>query len=142
MHRAFDLLIVDDDPDQVELIRIVIRELGLLHRCHHAANGSIALDFLNRRSPFEDAPRPHLILMDFNMPGMEACDVLRCIKGNSHLRSIPVIMLSSSQSLKDIDACYHEHANAWIQKPGDLDGSLQVIRELDRFWSETARLID
>jgi CheY-like chemotaxis protein len=134
MGRVFDLLIVDDDASQVGLLRTSLDELGLLHKCHHCSSGPQALDFVNRRPPFQGAPRPHLILLDLNMPGMDGCEVLRRIKSDPELCSIPVVMLSTSQALKDVNACYREHANAYIQKPGDLEGNLAFLRNLDQFW--------
>jgi two-component system, chemotaxis family, response regulator Rcp1 len=140
MERLFDLLVVDDEPAQLRLMQIVIKELGLRHRFHCATSAAVALDFLNRRAPFQDAPRPHLILLDVNMPGMNGCEVLQCIKQDPRFRSIPVIMLSNSQALNDIATCYGAHANAYICKPKDLAENLTVMRELSRFWFQTASL--
>lgn len=138
MGRVFDLLIVDDDPVQLQLVQDLVRELGLLHRCHCVSDGGKALDLLRRRPPFEKAPRPDLILLDLNMPGMHGSEVLHRIKSDLELGSIPVIMLSSSEALQDVDACYREHANAYIQKPTDLESNLALLREIDRFWAELA----
>lgn len=136
MGRSFDLLIVDDDVSQGSLVRTLLQEMGLSHRCHHCSSGSEALDFLDRRAPFQNAPRPHLILLDVNLPGMDGCEVLERIKSNPQLRSIPVVMLSTSRSLRDIDACYNAHANAYIRKPTDLAGNVAVLRHLDQFWND------
>lgn len=136
MGRVFDMLVVDDDPGQKTLIQGVLGELGLSHRCHYAPNGPKALDFLRRTPPFENAPRPDLILLDFNMPGMDGCEVLHSVKSDPDLCSIPVVMLSSSEALKDVDACYREHANAYVLKPTDLESHLTLLRNLDRFWSQ------
>lgn len=141
MGRILDLLIVDDDPGQPQLIRAMINELALPDRCHYASSGFMALDFLNRRAPFEQAPRPDLILLDVNMPKMNGCELLQSIKNDTGFRLIPVIMMSNSESFSDVDACYGHSANAYIRKPADLDGNLRVVRGLDRFWSDTARLI-
>jgi two-component system, chemotaxis family, response regulator Rcp1 len=140
MGRVLDLLIVDDDPGQLRLVEALLADLKLLHHCYYAPNGPKALDFLNRRRPFEDVPRPNLILLDVNMPGMNGCEVLHHVKSDPDLRSIPVIMLSSSQALKDVNACYSEHANAYISKPEDLESTLDVLRDIDRFWGDTALL--
>lgn len=140
--QSFDLLIIDDDAIQVDLVRMMMRELKLSHVCHHAASGLAALDFLNRRPPFENAPRPHLILLDLNMPRMNGCELLRLLKADEQFRSIPVVMFSNSDDLRDIEACYGEHANAYIRKPTDLNSNLSVLTELDRFWFGTARLRD
>jgi CheY-like chemotaxis protein len=142
MDRVLDLLIIDDDPSQAALMKAVVRELGLPHHCHYAFNGSVALDFLRRIPPFERAPRPDLILLDLNMPGMNGREVLHIVKSDPALHSIPVIMLSSSHAIQEVAACYGEHANAYIQKPLDLEGNLSVVRHLDRFWSGLALLPD
>lgn len=142
MSRTLNLLIVDDDPKQVRLMETLMQELGLLHRCYHAMSGAQALAFLKRLTPFEDAPRPQLILLDLNMPGMNGYEVLREIKSDPLFRSIPVVMLSCSGALKDVDACYGEHANAYVQKPLDLEGNLQIVREIDRFWADVACILD
>lgn len=138
MGRIFDVLIVDDDPGQPKIIRTLMGELGLKHQCHYAPNGQGALDFLYRRPPFETVPRPHLILLDLHMPGMDGCEVLRQVKSDPELCSIPIVMLSSSPESRDVDACYREHANAFIEKPKDIEGHLKILREIDHFWAERA----
>jgi len=136
MARSFDLLIVDDDAAQVLLLGLLLQELDLSHRYHHCSSGAETLDFLHRRPPFEQAPRPHLILLDLNMPGMDGCEVLRRVKSDPELRSIPVVMLSTSRSLEDVHACYDAHANAYIKKPTDLDSNVAMLRHLDQFWTD------
>jgi CheY-like chemotaxis protein len=134
------LLIVDDDTAQVQLLKALLHELGLAHRCHHALSGDIALAFLNRAPPYQNAPRPHLILLDLNMPGMDGCEVLHRIKGDPKFLTIPVIVLSNSQSSQDVDACYNGHANAYLVKPGNLDAALAMVQSIDRFWCGTAQV--
>lgn len=140
MGRAFDLLIVDDDPAQITLMRALLAELKLPHRCHHAAHGSAALHFLHRDPPFQSVPRPDLILLDINMPGMNGCEILHEIKSDPDLHSIPVMVLSNSLAAKDVNACYAEHANAYLHKEADLDSNLDLVRLIDRFWARTAVL--
>ncbi len=140
MGRVFDLLIVDDDPAQLQLAQSLLAELGLPHRCHHASDGPKAIDFLQRKHPFEEAPRPHLILMDLNMPGMDGCEVLRRVKSDAQLCAIPVIMFSSSQALQDVNAAYCGRANAYICKPTELEANLTLFRDIVRFWAEVAVL--
>jgi CheY-like chemotaxis protein len=138
--RPRDLLIVDDDALQAYLFEQSLRELGFEHRCFHAPGGAQALDFLRRTSHFQNAPRPDLIILDMNMPGMDGCSVLREIKADPQLRSIPVIMFSATERDEDFDRCYHERANACIRKPKDYVDSLLVVREIERFWFQTAEL--
>jgi CheY-like chemotaxis protein len=140
MGRAVDLLIVDDDRGQLQLVEAMIRELGLQHRCHYTSNGFETLDFLHRVHPFEKAPRPQLILMDLNMPGMDGCEVLQQLKSDPALLSIPVIMFSSSQAEKDVSACYREHGNAYVRKPADFEETLTLFRDIDRFWAQSVTL--
>jgi CheY-like chemotaxis protein len=140
MDRGFNLLIVDDDVGQVQLLEVLMKELGLTHQCHHASDGAKALDYLHRRSPYEDAPRPDLVLLDLNMPGMNGHEVVRSIKSDPNLRSIPVIILSSSRDQTDVDASYSEGANAYINKPSDLETNLKTIASIDQFWGRVVRL--
>lgn len=128
-------LIVDDDVSQFHLIRTLLRELQLPHECHYTPDGRQALEFLRNHHPFEEAPRPDLVLLDLNMPGMTGWEVLHHLKEDPALRSIPAIIFSSSRALKDVNACYQEHANAFIQKPMDLDDTLRLLEGIDRFWS-------
>ncbi len=134
MSDALDFLIVDDDLSQLYLMESLLRDLGLQHKCHYASNGEQALDLLHRTHPFENAPRPSLILLDLNMPGMSGREVLERIKSDPQLRSIPTIVLSSSLAPKDVNACYQQHANAYIHKPMDIDETLQLLSGIDRFW--------
>ena len=135
-----DLLIVDDDEIQVYLFKHFLSELGRRHRCHHAASGPEALNFLRRRGAYAEAPRPELIVLDVNMPGMDGCQVLSEIKGDPGLRSIPVVMFSLGEMPEDVGRCYHARANAYVRKPGDYDSCLHAIDQIERFWCQTVRL--
>jgi len=140
MARVSNLLVVDDDVGQVILLRNLFKILGLPHECHHVVNGSLALQFLRLQPPYENAPRPQLILLDLNLPGKSGHEVLQEIKLDPVLRSIPVIVLSTSRRTEDIVASYDHHANAFISKPSDLPEAIEVISAIDRFWLETAEL--
>lgn len=132
---ALIFLVVDDNVDQFRLLRAVLKDLKLPHVCYYAQDGVQALNFLNRRPPFEAVPRPDLVLLDFDMPGMTGCEVLHQLKGDPNLKSIPAIILSGSRSSKHVNACYREHANAFVPKPIDLDDTIRVLESIDRFWS-------
>ena len=140
MSRVCDLLVVDDDTAQLQLLQLLLRELELPHHCHNVTTGDAALDFLHRKPPYESAPRPHLILLDLNLPGKTGCDILREIKTDPDLRLIPVIIFSQSQSRADIQACYTEKANAYISKPTDLDSNIKIIEAIERFWLKSVQL--
>ena len=85
-------------------------------------------------APFEKAPRPKLVLLDINMPGMSGCELLREIKGDRTIADIPVIILSSSTLNDTIRACYRDHANAYLEKPADLLTSLDMVASIESFW--------
>ena len=140
MARVLNFLIVDDDAGQVEMIQALLGQLNLQHGCYYAPDGPNALDFLKHKPPFENVPRPDLILLDLNMPGMSGSEVLHQVKSDPELRSIPVIMVSGSLTSHDVQACYKEHANAFISKPPDMESTLTLLRHMHRFWADTALL--
>jgi chemotaxis family two-component system response regulator Rcp1 len=133
--HALIILIVDDDVSQLHLFQALVRELKLPHECYYTSTGEDALKFIRQQSPFEAAPRPDIVLLDLNMPGMSGFEVLRHLKEDPEMRSIPAIVFSSSRALNDVSECYQEHANAFIQKPMDLDATLEVLEGIHRFWS-------
>lgn len=138
--REHNLLIVDDDANQATLFALLLAEIGHPHMCHHVSSGAKALQFLRRNAPFQNAPRPHLIVLDVNMPGEDGCDTLRIIKSDPELRCIPVIMFSASLDDADVLRSYKQHANAYVQKPSDLESSLSIVRHIESFWLQTAHL--
>jgi two-component system response regulator len=137
---ARNLLIVDDDRAHARLFELLLSGLQGQYRCHHTSTGQNALDFLWHRNPYQDAPRPELILLDLNMPVMDGRMVLHRIKSDAGLRRIPVIMLSTGGDDAEIRRCYSEQANAYIRKPVNYDGTFQMIKHLEQFWFRTATL--
>jgi CheY-like chemotaxis protein len=140
MSRVFDLLIVDDDPGQIEHIRARLCELSLPYRCHYVPNREQALDFLKRKSPFEDMPRPNLILLSLHLPDGAGYDVMRLIKSDAAFRSIPLIVVSAPQRLADLETA-PDSGQAYLQgaKAHDLTSSLNLLTEIDRFWGNVAQ---
>ena len=138
--RTCDLLIVDDDPAQARLFEMVLQDIGCLHRCHAVANGKDALDFVRRKPPYESAPRPDLIILDRQMPGLDGCAVLREIKADPDLKRIPVVMFSGGGSAEAFEDCYKDHANACVRKPLDYEANLSVVRAIEQFWLGTVEL--
>src|SRR6186713_2430236 len=139
--RAIDVLMVEDNPGDVRLTREALRRTGHDLRLHHAEDGVAAMQFLHQDAPYEAAPRPDLILLDLNLPLMGGRDVLAAIKSDASLRSIPVIVLSTSQSDDDVSHAYDLQANCFISKPANLHEFNQVIHNIERFWLQTASLI-
>ncbi len=138
--KMVDILLVEDNPGDIRLTQEAMREAGMNNALHVAKNGHSALNFLRREGEFENAPRPDLVLLDLNLPKMNGKEVLRAMKDDSHLRRIPVIVLSTSDAIRDVLDSYDLHANCYINKPVDFDDFLRVVQSIGYFWLETAKL--
>lgn len=132
------VLLIEDNPGDVRLMKEALRESGLNITVEVAADGEQALRFLNRETPHEQARRPSLIFLDLNLPKGTSKEVLRHIKSTPELRSIPVTVLTSSDADRDIREAYELHANCYLRKPVDLDSFLTTIRAAVNFWLTTA----
>jgi len=130
--QAADILIVDDDPGDALLIgEGFLRGGNKTRSCHVVRDGHDALRFVRQADEHADAPRPQLILLDLNLPGVHGLEVLAELKDDASLRSIPVVILSSSRHPDDIQRSYALHANAYITKPVDLDAFSAAITTID-----------
>jgi CheY-like chemotaxis protein len=137
---AVNILLVDDNPDDVLLTKEVLRGGKVKNKLYVAEDGDGAMQFLLHQGKFAYAPRPDIILLDLNLPGKDGREVLSDIKGDQNLKSIPVLILSSSNDEEDIKKMYEHHANAYITKPLDLDKFINVIRTFEDFWLTLAKL--
>lgn len=138
--RSIEVLLVEDNPGDVRLMREAFWEVDVRHCLHTVPDGVQAIDFLRRREGHERAPRPDLIVLDLNLPRKGGREVLSEIKADPRLRKIPVVVLSSSTSDDDVTAAYDLHANCYVSKPVDFDHFVQVVRSIEHFWFGTARL--
>jgi len=135
-----DVLLVEDDPGDVVLIKEAFEYNKVHNSLHHVSDGVEALDFLYRRNGQEQAPRPHLILLDLNLPRKDGREVLQEIKADADLRPIPVVVLTTSEAEEDILRSYHLHANAYVTKPVDFDRFIEVVRLIDDFFVTVVKL--
>jgi len=138
-HRT--ILLVEDNPEDYEATQRALRKAGLANPLVRCEDGDQALNYLFQRGPFADpasAPRPAIILLDLNMPGTDGYEVLRQIKLDDVLKSIPVIVLTTSDDERDIEVCYQRGANSFVTKPVALDGLFHAIQRLKDFWFEIA----
>jgi chemotaxis family two-component system response regulator Rcp1 len=140
MGIVFRILIVDDDPAGVNLLRELMKNLHRQHELHFVWDGVEALDFLHRRGAYANAPRPNLILLDVNLPRLGGLETLSAIKSHPELCVIPVIMLSTSSSPHDVRKSYQARANCYVQKPTDLGRSVMLIQAVEAFWMDFALL--
>ena len=135
-----DVLLVEDSAAEARLAREALRETRIPVELHVASDGEQAMEFLRRQGSFRDAPRPHLVLLDLNLPRKDGREVLRDIKADEDLRRIPVVVLTTSQAQSDIHYAYEWYANCYIQKPLELDGFIETVRSIQRYWLQTAEL--
>lgn len=134
------ILLVDDDAADAKLTRLALGKDGIACRIHHVFDGMEALAFLRRQPPFQDAERPDLVLLDLNMPRMDGRQVLAAIRGDERLKTIPVVVLTSSAMDRDVNDSYLLGANSVITKPMDIDTFLDAARSLKAYWFSAVRL--
>lgn len=137
---AIQVLLVEDNPGDVRLTREAFKDAKVHLQMHVVNDGFEAIEFVKRRGEYENCPRPDLILLDLNLPRKDGRDVLAEIKSDPALKSIPVVILTTSASDVDIERSYLLHANCYISKPVDLDGFLTVVRSIDNFWFSVVKL--
>jgi CheY-like chemotaxis protein len=135
-----DLLLIEDDPGDAMMTREALAESVVAHDLHVVDNGEAAISFLRQESPYTDAPRPDLILLDLNLPRVDGREVLAFVKGDQSLRRIPLVVLSTSDADDDVVASYDLHANAFVTKPVDFGSFRSTVRQVDDFFLSVARL--
>ncbi|MCW3006335.1 MAG: response regulator receiver protein [Solirubrobacterales bacterium] len=138
--KPIDVLLVEDDPGDTLMIKEAFEDNKVRNRLSTVADGVEALAFLRRQGEFSDAPRPDLILLDLNLPRKDGREVLEEIKDDPELRTIPVVVLTTSEAEEDILRSYSLHANAYVTKPVDFDRFIEVVRQIDEFFVEVVRL--
>ena len=131
-----EILLVEDNPADVRLTQEALREGKVRNNLHVARDGEEALAFLRR----EGEPRPDLILLDLNLPRRDGREVLQEIKSDPRLKTIPVVVLTTSGAEADIVKSYSLHANCYITKPVDLDQFITVVKSIDDFWLTIVKL--
>lgn len=138
--RPIEVLLVDDDEDDVLLMREALRTAKSSTRLEVLGDGSEVIPYLRGEGDHAGANRPDLILLDLNLPGRAGNQVLADIKGDPDLRRIPVVMLTVSGAEEDVLRSYDLHANAYVTKPVDLNSFLEAIRKIDEFFITVVRL--
>ena len=135
-----DILLVEDSSADVLLVKLAVKQARWVECLHVVEDGERAIDFLRRRGPHFDAPRPHLILLDLNLPRKDGFEVLADIKADPSLCMIPVVVLTTSGAERDIARAYGLHANCFIIKQPDFKAFQESFLVLEEFWFEVARL--
>jgi chemotaxis family two-component system response regulator Rcp1 len=131
---SLDVLLVEDSPGDARLTREVFREANTAIRLHVVPDGMEAMEFLRRKGAYANAPRPHFILLDLNLPRMDGREVLARIKQDNLLKTITTIVLTTSDAEADISQSYNLQANCYLTKPAQLDDFERVVRSINDFW--------
>ena len=132
--RPIEILLVEDNPGDVRLTIEALRDGKVRNRLSVARDGVEALAYLRRDGNFADAVRPDLILLDLNLPRVDGRQVLAQIKADPQLRTIPVVVLTTSQAEQDVLKVYELQANCYVTKPVDLDQFMKVVKSIENFW--------
>jgi two-component system, chemotaxis family, response regulator Rcp1 len=132
--RAIEILLVEDNPGDVRLTIEGLNEGKVRNNLHVARDGVEALEFLRHQGRFADAVRPDLILLDLNLPRMDGREVLAEVKSDPLLKTIPIVVLTTSRAERDILNSYELQANCYITKPVDLEQFMNVIKSIEDFW--------
>jgi CheY-like chemotaxis protein len=131
---GIEILLVEDSLGEARLTIEAFKENKISNKIHHVTDGVEAMAFLHKKGKYSDVDRPDLILLDLNMPKMDGREVLEKIKGNEHLKQIPIVILTTSKAEEDIVKSYELNANCYISKPVDLDQFLEVVHSINDFW--------
>jgi CheY-like chemotaxis protein len=138
--EAIDVLLVEDDPGDVRLIREAFADNKVANHLSVVSDGVEALQFLRREGEFADARSPDLILLDLNLPRKDGREVLAEVKSDHALRRIPIVVLTTSKADEDILRSYELHANAYVTKPVDYDRFISVVQKIDHFFVSVVKL--
>jgi len=131
---------VEDNEGDIELTKEAFEEAKFRNNLHIVDEGDLALDFLFKRNGYEDSPTPDIMLLDLNLPGTDGREVLEKVKADTHLKRIPVIVLTSSKADKDIIESYDLHANCYIVKPVNAVKFMDVVQHVENFWVDVVCL--
>jgi len=138
-----NFLLIEDNQDHADLVISSLQEFNIKNKVTHVLDGEAALDFLNNEPPYSDSlenPTPHLILLDIRMPRMDGISVLKALKDDDRFKSIPVIMVSTSELDSEIENCYRLGASGFISKPIQFEEFTRKIKDLNHYWVLTAEI--
>lgn len=138
--EMIEILLVEDNPGDIRLTKEAFKDAKVANNLHIARDGEEAIHFLRKESPFQDAVTPDIILLDLNLPKLDGREVLEIIKADPNLRSIPVVILTSSEAEVDVVQTYNLHANCYVVKPVDFDKFITVIKSIKDFWLSVVKL--
>lgn len=128
-------LLVEDDDDHAHLVGLCLKETRVFDSIERVADGEQALAYLRREGPYADNPAPDVVLLELKLPKIDGHDVLQAIKSDERLKSIPVVVLTTSDAQADRVRAYRNHANSYLVKPLDFDRFTRLIHDLAYYWA-------
>ena len=140
MGTSNHLLLIEDNPGDVRLIKETFEETPYTDSLHVVTKGEEALDFLKQRGDYADVSRPSVVLLDWNLPDVPSAEVLTTITEDPDLKATPVIAFSGSASPQSVAEAYERQANAFIEKPAEIEELAEIIQTLGKFWFDAAHL--
>ncbi len=140
VRRSIEVLLVEDSPGDVRLTQEAFREANEFVHLHVTTDGVEAMAFLRREGVHAQAPRPDLILLDLNLPRMDGREVLAYIKDDPSLKTIPTVILTTSEAEADIVKSYQLQANCYLSKPVQLDAFETLVKSINTYWLTEAKL--
>ncbi|MFC4012308.1 response regulator [Nonomuraea purpurea] len=138
--QPIDVLLVEDDQGDILLTKEAFDLNKVRNRLNVVNDGEQAMAYLRKQDSFSDATRPDLILLDLNLPRMSGMEVLQEVKADPLLRTIPVVILTTSEAEEDILHSYRLHANAYVSKPVDFEQFIRVVQQIDDFFVTVVKL--
>jgi len=137
---VYPFLLVEDSPDDIMITKRAFAKGRIKNKLYVAQNGEEAIDFFKKRGKFKDAPTPALVLLDLKMPKINGFEVLKEIKSDEELKSIPIIVLTSSEREKDIEEAYKIGCNSYIVKPVSFENFIKTVIEIKEYWLTISRI--
>jgi CheY-like chemotaxis protein len=138
--RPIEILLVEDSPSDTDLTMAALAAAKMCNRLSVVEDGVQAMEFLRRQGDYAQAPRPDLILLDLNLPRKDGREVLAEIKADATLKTIPVVVLTTSQAEQDVLQAYANHANCYISKPVDFRQFMEIVKAVEGFWLTIVKL--
>lgn len=139
-NKTIEILLVEDNPGDIRLTQEALKEGNIKNNLHTITDGAEAIKFLFKESPYINAKKPDLILLDLNLPKKDGREVLAKIKADQELKRIPIVVLTTSNAETDVRKAYDLHANCYITKPVDFNRFIEVIQAIEKFWLTIVKL--
>lgn len=136
----YPILLVEDNPDDIMITKRAFAKGRILNKLYVVQDGEEAIEFLRKRGKYKDVPTPTLVLLDLKMPKMNGFEVLEQIKGDKDLKSIPIVVLTSSERDKDIEEAYKLGCNSYIVKPVNFDNFIKTVVDIKEYWLSISRV--